>query len=133
MVILSPLLGSLIATIIMIVYLAIKNSFTDFFSIIEILPLIFIVFSMFSYFFSIPIGKYLINKKNIWMWSDGYFMFVSFIYSTIIGFAFFGINLYLEENLIKAIIILCCFSLGGLFNASFYIGIIKELKKNEQK
>ena len=74
-------------------------------------------------------GYYLIKKQNEDYFTDGTFIFYSFIAASLIGLAFSFINLYIENSILKAIVILLCFSLGGTFNASFYVALKKQLQK----
>jgi hypothetical protein len=66
MIFLSPLLGSLIATILMLIYAAIESSIQleNIIDLISIFPITFFILSLISYVISIPIGLFLIKQRN---------------------------------------------------------------------
>jgi len=128
---LSPLLGAGIATIIMAVHtiIALRLSINDIFTLLQILPLSFLIYSIISYVFSIPIGSLLIKRKNYYGWSDGFFLFIALICGSLIGLVFSILNYNVEKSFLTAFFIWIVFSLGAVFNASFYIALKKELDK----
>jgi hypothetical protein len=129
---LSPLLGSFISTIIMLLYALIKMGVNteSVFTILPTFPIIFFLFSLVSYLLSLPIGIWLIKIKDRNFLSDNMFMFYAWVASTILGLAFSLINFNIEKLTIKSIVIFICFSLGGLFNSSFYIALKRQMKKD---
>ncbi len=131
LILLSPLLGSLIATLMLLFYAIIKSSIglNNIGDVLSIFPILFFIVTIVSYFFSLPLGYWLNKKQEEYFFSDSAFMFYSFLLGSFFGLAFFGINFYLEESWGKGIIIFFAFSLGALFNSSFYVSLRKELKK----
>lgn len=129
---LSPLLGSFISTVIMLSYAIMKIGFSteSVFNILLTFPIIFFLFSLVSYLFSLPVGIWLIKIKERNFISDNMFMFYAWVVSSFLGLAFSIINFNIEKLTIKSIIIFICFSLGGLFNSSFYIALKRQLKKD---
>lgn len=131
MILLSPLLGSLIATLMLLFYASIKSSvgLNNIGDILSVFPILFFIVTIVSYFFSIPLGYWLKKKQEEYFFSDGVFMFYAFLLGSFFGLAFLGINFYLEEGWVKGIVVFFAFSLGALFNSSFYVSLKKELKK----
>lgn len=135
MVILSPLLGSLIATILMLIYAAIESSIKleNIMDLIGIFPITFAIFSIASYIFSVPIGLALIRARNNRLWSEGFFIFISAIVGGALGLVFSLISFNIEESILKAVFISASFLLAGTFNSSFYITLEKEVNKVNTK
>ncbi len=134
MIYLSPLLGSLIATIVMLTYAAFKSSLelATISALISIFPITFLIFSLISYVISIPIGFLLLKYKEKRFWSDNFFMFLSSVVGSLLGLVFSLISFNIEEDIIKTLFIFLSFFLGATFNSSLYISIKKELNKEKQ-
>lgn len=135
MVFLSPLLGSLIATILMIIYAAIESSIKleNIIDLISIFPITFFILSFISYAVSIPVGLLLIKQRNNRLWSDGFFIFISAIVGLILGLVFSVISFNMGASILKTIFIFIAFFMAGTFNGSFYITLEKEVNKSNNK
>jgi hypothetical protein len=135
MIFLSPLLGSLIATILMLIYAAIESSIQleNIIDLISIFPITFFILSLISYVISIPIGLFLIKQRNNRLWSDGFFIFISAIVGAILGLVFSVISFNIEGSILKVLFISASFCMAGTFNSSFYITLEKEVNKSNNK
>ncbi|NCQ51455.1 hypothetical protein GW796_06090 [archaeon] len=116
----------------MLIDTKVEITINSIFSLVSLFPFLFFIISIISYILSLSIGNILISKKYTYFWSDRYFLFIALVCSSIIGFAFAGINFYIEGLKLKAFFIQLVISLGGMFNASFYIALSKEVN-NEKK
>lgn len=132
---LSPLLGSLIATILMLIYAGIDVSLKleNLMDLISIFPMTFLIFSIISYLFSIPIGLLLIKKKEQKLWSDNFFILMTGIIGIFLGLVFSLIIFNIEANTLKTIFVFISFVMAGVFNGSFYITLKKEINKVNNK
>jgi hypothetical protein len=127
MLFLSPLLGSAVATILMLTYSVIEVGSVS--SVLLVFPIVFGVFAIVSYVFSLTLGKWLIYRQDMNFFSDGVFMFYAFLIGFAVGLAFSVLSFYINSgSILKSVFIVLSFSLGGLFNASFYVSLRKELK-----
>ncbi len=128
---LSPLFGSFIATVLMLVYAAIESSLKwgQLFDLITVFPVTFIIISIISYALCFPVGKVIIKRKNENLWSDGFFMLIATVCGFIVGLVFSLIIYNMGATFLKAGFIFSAFFFGSLFTSSFYIGLEKEFKK----
>lgn len=133
MIYLSPLFGSLIATILMLIYAAIESSlkWSELFNLATVFPITFLFFSIISYILSFTIGAFLVKKKQERLWSEGFFMFMCALCGTFLGLVFSIIILNMGTTLLKVAFIFTSFFLGSTFTSSFYIGLERELNKSK--
>lgn len=128
----SPLLGGLFSLIVFIIYffvLLYLNTtnvsssevwFNAAWNLFTYLPIIALIFIFISYVFSATIGVALFKLKQHYFLSSGVFWFLAWIVGTMIGLIFGGFNYYLENNAGKFFVIVFCFSLSAVFNASLF-------------
>jgi hypothetical protein len=135
MIILSPLLGSLMATILMLIYGSIESSINiqNVVDLISIFPITFLIISIISYLFSIPIGLILIKENNKRLWSDGFFIFLCSVVGSVLGLVFSIISFNIGGGILKTVFIFTSFFLAATFNGSFYITLNREANKLNNK
>jgi hypothetical protein len=139
----SPLLGSTLATLIFVIYALVSglkdtngsplSSATTIINIITgvaiAIPVLWILFSILSIILSMGFGYVLLKIKNRFFWSEGLFWFVSFLLGLCLGILVAFYNYHIEHHLTKSILIVIAFSLGSLFNASFYSVLSGKVRK----
>lgn len=128
----SPLLGGLFSLLVFIVYffiLIFTNTtnassadvwFNAAWNLFTYLPIIAFILISISYIFSATIGIALFKLKQYYFLSSGVFWFLAWILGTVVGLIFGGFNYYLENNVAKFCVIVFCFSLSAVFNASLF-------------
>lgn len=127
----SPLLGGLFSLIVFVIYFSIlllnttRNPSSDMlfsatWGLLTYLPLIALMFIFISYLLSATLGLLLFKLKEYYFLSSGVFWLLAWIVGTIVGIGFGTFNYYIESDLGKVFVIVFCFSLGAVFNASLF-------------
>jgi hypothetical protein len=134
MLFLSPLFGSFIATVLMLIYAAIESSLKwgELIQLINVLPITFIIMTIISYTLCLSIGRVIVKRKDENFWTDGFFMLMSTVCGFTLGLVFSIIVYNMGSTLLKSGFVFSAFFLGSLFTSSFYIGLEKELKKENK-
>lgn len=144
----SPLIGAFLLTVTSIFYFTfsmvsidinnLSATFEQLMGVVKLIPLMFIIFSIISYIFFIPVGYLLYKDLNNNFKIERFFinasMLIGFILSIIISY--FDYNHY--HLLAKSFFIVIGFSLMATGNAVYFlvlsgITIIKENKNEKRK
>lgn len=128
----SPLLGATILTISALIYLLIFNfSFNEaefgsiLAGILKVIPILFVIFSIISYFISLPIGlilyKELIKNLRTEIFFINMSLFIGFSLSILLAI----INYQLSHSLAKSFFIVIGISIMAIANANYFLILAK--------
>lgn len=138
----SPLLGAAILTLISIIYLILSNvslhgkDLINFsYGLIKIIPILFFIFTLFSYLISLPIGFLIYREMNKNLKDEKFFTNISLFSGFIISIVIATVNYQMTHILAKSIFIVIGISIMAIANANYFLVlsgniIIKE--KNEK-
>lgn len=133
---LAPLMGAAISLIIFSIYLlttiniSFQNMTTVLLSLFNIIPTLAFIFILISYAICGTIGLIILKIKYTYSLSSNQFWLLSFLVSLLLGSLVAVINYQNEQLIGKAMSIILSFSFGGVFTASLYSVIRKEIKEN---
>ncbi len=130
----SPLFGSFIATIILIIYSSIEAGIklTEIGVIFTIFPLIFIITSIFSYIAFFPLKIFIVKKQSESFWGKRIAILIVSLVSLVIALALCLLDYYFENNKLKAFFLFLAIYSCLTFSMSFYISLGEELNKNNK-
>jgi hypothetical protein len=125
-ILLAPIMGSVVSVFIFIVYLMSTVNYQTtsvinaIFSLLSLLPLMLVVFTLISYIACTIIGVPLIHIKNKYLLSYNFFWLLALLSFFALGCISGIINYTSEKNIAKSLAIFLSFTLGGLFSSSLY-------------
>lgn len=140
----SPILGSLFLTLLSIVYICIfvlssDNTLSNnIIAVINIIPILFIFFSIISYIISIPVGFFLYREMERNLREYKFFINFSLLIGFILSLVIALIDYSLHYTLAKCFFIVIGISLMATMNANYFLVLariikIKEIKNEETK
>lgn len=128
----SPFFGAFFATLILLVYPffdGVSFRLNEIGSFLTVFPFVFTLFSIFSFISFYIVKKILVRNKEethfIKMWKMFFAIMISFVFAII----FASLSYYNEQKLMKAIFIFISVSACITLTYSFYVSLLKELKK----